>query len=70
MNINKIKASIKDLKGQRVSLIVNLGRNKEEFYEGILENIYPFLFTVKVKDQIKSFTYSDVLTKDVIIKKL
>ena len=70
MNIREIKSHIKELVGKRVSLIVNLGRNKEEFYEGIVKDVYPFLFTVQISELTKSFTYSDVLTKDVIIKRI
>ena len=68
MNIEKIKKQIMDLKGKEVSLLVNLGRNKEDNYVGIIDNVYPKLFTVKVGEMIKSFSYSDVLTKDVVIK--
>ena len=70
MNIEKIKHQILDLKGKEVSLLVNLGRNKEETYVGTIENVYPKLFTVKVDNIIKSFSYSDVLTKTIVIKKI
>lgn len=68
MNIEKIKEQILDLKGKEVSLLVNLGRNKEETYVGTIENVYPKLFIVKVDNIIKSFSYSDVLTKTIVIK--
>ena len=68
--INKIKSSIKSLIGERVSLQINMGRNKEDFCEGVVSEVYPFVFTVKVGDLVKSFSYNDVLTKDVIIRKI
>jgi len=68
MNTTKVKEMIKDLIGKEVSLKVNVGRNKFEYYVGTIENIYPAIFTVKVDSLVKSFTYSDVLTKSVKIK--
>lgn len=70
MNINKIKEDIKKLVGTRISILVNVGRNKEESFEGVLINTYPSLFTVKVGELTKSFSYSDVMIKDVVIKKI
>ena len=68
--INKIKNNIKSLIGERVSLQINMGRNKEDFCEGIVMEMYPYIFTVKVGNLVKSFSYNDVLTKDVIIRKI
>jgi len=68
MNINKIKLMMTSLKGKDVKIRVNVGRNKYEYYEGIIDEIYTNLFTLKVKDLTKSFTFSDVLTKTVQIK--
>jgi len=65
LNIDNVKKEINSYKGQNVSLTVNLGRNKICYYLGIVEDIYPSLFTVAVKDgqNIKkhSYSYSDVL---------
>ncbi len=68
MNIEKIKLMINSLIGKEVYVKVNVGRNKYEYYEGKVENIYNNLFTVNVDSIIKSFTFSDVLTKDVQLK--
>ena len=68
MNIEKIKLMINSLIGKEVYVKVNVGRNKYEHYEGKVENIYNNLFTVNVDSIIKSFTFSDVLTKDVQLK--
>ena len=59
---------INSLIGKEVYVKVNVGRNKYEYYEGKVENIYNNLFTVNVDSIIKSFTFSDVLTKDVQLK--
>lgn len=56
------------LRGKDVFVKVNVGRNKYEYYEGRIENVYNNIFTVRVFELIKSFTFSDVLTKDVQLK--
>ncbi len=62
MNINKIKDQIKELKGEKLKIKINLGRNKYEYLEGIIDKIHPNIFTIKTNKGIKSFTYSDIAT--------
>ena len=40
----------------------------DEYIEGIINGIYPFLFTIKTKNETKSFSYSDILTKNIVLK--
>lgn len=65
LNIDNIKREINSYKGQYVNLTVNLGRNKICNYSGKVEDIYPSLFTVAVRDgenfKKHSYSYSDVL---------
>lgn len=68
MSIEKIKIMISSLKGKDVYVKVNVGRNKYEYYEGKIEDVYNNLFTVRANELVKSFTFSDVLTKDVRLK--
>ncbi len=68
MNIDKIKLKINSLKGKEVFVKVNIGRNKYEYYDGVIDDISNNLFTVRVDNLIKSFTFSDILTKDVQLK--
>ena len=69
MNIDKIKNKILEVKNEKLKIKVNIGRNKYEYYEGIIKDIYPNLFTVLTDKGIKSWTYSDVATKTVILSK-
>ena len=69
MNINKIKNQLLSLKGEKLKVKINLGRNKHEYYEGIIDNLYTNIFTIKTNKGIKSFSYSDVVIKNVIISK-
>lgn len=69
MNIDNIIKKIIELEGKKLKIKVNLGRNKSEYYEGYIEKIYPNIFTIKTQTGIKSYSYSDVATKVVIISK-
>lgn len=65
LNIDSVKNEICSYRGQSVNLTVNLGRNKICYFSGIVEDLYPSLFTVNVKDgdnyRKHSYSYSDVL---------
>ena len=69
MNIDIIKNKIINLKNIKLKLKVNLGRNKYEYLEGKIDNIFPNIFTVSTNKGVKSFSYSDVATKIVSISK-
>ena len=69
MNIQIIKDRLIKLKNNKIKLKVSLGRNKYEYYEGYIDKLHPNLFTIVTKNTIKSFSYSDVLIKNVIISK-
>ena len=57
---------VRALTGLRVKLKVNRGRNKIELIEGVLENAYPNIFTVrKASGEVSSFSYADVISKNV-----
>lgn len=65
--LGEIKNMVSSLKGKKVKLLVDVGRNKLEEYEGIVENTYNNIWTLKTESDIKSFSYSDILIKNVII---
>ena len=69
MNIDLIKNKIIGLKNNKLKIKVNLGRNKYEYLEGEIDRIHPNIFTIKTNNKIKSFSYSDIITKSVIITK-
>ena len=70
-NLNEIKEKILSIKGKSVDISINHGRKKISNYSGVVENIYPSVFTIKIvgDDQLKNVTcsYSDVLCGDVRI---
>ena len=68
--IDEIREEIEKHLNNNVVLKVYVGRNKYEIYEGTIKEVYPSLFLVKLKNEIKTFTYSDILTKSVVVKYL
>lgn len=72
-DLNKIKSGISDNIGNKVKLKSKQGRKQIIVREGVIENTYPSIFTVKLDEQNDvptsrrrvSYSYTDVLTKAV-----
>ena len=71
LNLIDVKNRILNIKGKNVDISVNRGRKKVDKYNGMVETIYPSVFTVKIfsDESLKNITcsYSDVLCGDVKI---
>ena len=68
MTIDMIKNELNGHLGKEINIKYNLGRNKFEKYNVILKELYDYIFLVENdKGMIKSFTYSDVITKTIKI---
>lgn len=68
MTINKIREDILSNINKSVKIIYNGARNRKEEYNGIIKEVYNYIFIVKLDtDEVKSFSYSDVLTNTVQI---
>lgn len=66
MIINNIKGLICENIGSKVHILVYGSRNKNEEYYGYIKEAYDKVFIVQLKnDDIKSFSYVDLLTKSV-----
>jgi uncharacterized protein Veg len=66
MNIAKIRENLEVQKGKLIHFKYNGARNQIEEFNGVIENIYPAIFTIRLNEEnnkLKSFTYSDVLTE-------
>ncbi len=69
----KIKSSLSDNVGHKVRLRAKHGRKQIIVREGVIENTYPSIFTIKLDTQndipsskrTVSYSYADVLTKTV-----
>ncbi len=70
-DVSKVRKEIISHVGSRVKIRANRGRNKMDITEGIISETYPSIFLVKIDDsqsdtvKTMSFSYADVLTKDV-----
>ncbi len=70
MNIQKIKNNLESSKGKKLCFKFNGSRNQIEEFTGTIENTYNYVFLVKVdndNEQIRSFSYTDVLTESLEI---
>ena len=71
--LEDIKQAVLSLKGEEVKLYINRGRRKILRFEGIIDNVYTSVFTVKDKitsTSTHTYSYSDVLCGEVKISKL
>ena len=69
-DIRKVRASVHQQCGKKVMIQLDRGRNK-----GVIQNAYPSVFTILVNDereenppQLLSFSYSDIITRDIRMK--
>ncbi len=70
-DIKKVRLSVDRNIGSKVKIRSNRGRHKIDVTEGVIRQTYPSIFLVEVENKIDdtiqtiSFSYTDVLTKDV-----
>lgn len=71
-DINRVRASVRQQCGNRVMIQLDRGRNKVDVQKGIIQNAYPSVFTILVNDeeqenppQLLSFSYTDIITRDI-----
>lgn len=70
-DLNKVRQAVISHVGSRVKVKANKGRHKVDVTEGVISETYPSIFLVTIDSTIEetartvSFSYTDVLTKDV-----
>lgn len=74
-SINKVRASVLQQLGSKVMIQLDRGRHRFDIQEGVIQGAYPCVFTILVNDEkeenppkLLSFSYADVLTKDIRMK--
>jgi len=69
MTLQEIKEKVNNNIGNDVIIKYNMGRNKIEKYNVKIKETYKNLFIVETNNnkEIKSFTYTDVMTKTIKI---
>ena len=69
MTIESVKQELIKHVGKNVKIKNNLGRNKYESYHATIKKLYDYIFVVENENkQIKSFTYTDIITKIIKIE--
>jgi len=65
LNKSKIKTMIEQLKGKIIKFKYNGARNQIEEFDGIIENTYNSIFTIRINNslEIKSFSYNDIINE-------
>ena len=61
-NLSVAVERVKNLKGIDLKLLINRGRNRFIRVDGVIEDLYPNVFTVKTEDahtKILTLTYAD-----------
>ena len=72
-NVGNVRSAVKKHIGSKVVIRCNMGRHKVNVTEGVIKETYPSIFLITVKNEIEntsqtvSYSYTDVLTKDVQI---
>lgn len=70
MSLEVLKNQVEENIGKKVVVKADKGRNKIITKTGVIENVFPSLFTIKITNEFEqertiSFTYSDLLTSTV-----
>ena len=66
MTLQEIKTKVNENIGNNVTIKYNMGRNKIEKYNVKIKETYKNIFIVETnKTEIKSFTYTDIMTKTI-----
>lgn len=69
--LSSVKEQIANLKGAEIEMSINRGRKKFDIVSATIADVYPSVFTVKIKgvnQTVQTFSYFDVLCGNVIIQ--
>ena len=74
-DLNRVRASVLQQCGSKVKIQLDRGRNNVDIQEGVIQNAYPSVFTILIDDerdenppQLLSFSYTDIITRDIRMK--
>jgi uncharacterized protein Veg len=70
-DVNKVRNAVISQMGKKVKVRINRGRHKVDVTEGVISETYPSIFLIKIQEtkdtpvRIVSYSYTDILTRDV-----
>jgi len=65
--IEDIRKDMKKNIGKRVKIITRCCRNKSDVFVGVISGVYPNIFTITDGNDTKSFSFSEILIKDITL---
>ena len=65
LDLNRVRQSIKNQIGSKIKISANRGRHKFVTAKGVITQTYPNIFLVELENKTVSFSYQDVITRDV-----
>ena len=65
-----IKNTLNELKNKDVVIVINEGRSRKRKEIGKITGVYNRIFTILINNQLMSFSYSDLINKTIILKKV
>jgi len=65
--IEDIRNDMKKNIGKRVKIVTKCCRNKSDVFVGIINGVYPNIFTISDGTETKSFSFSELLIKDITL---
>lgn len=67
MNPYVIRENLQRHKGERIQVKIYGMRNKNDSFIGVLKDIYPQIFTIQAGGTLRSFSYSEIINKEVVL---
>lgn len=68
-SIEEVKKSIEAMRGRSLSVSVNKGRKKTVRLNGVIEDMFPSVFTFRAeRGDTVSFSYSDVICGEIVLE--
>ena len=67
MNVSDIKEEIESLVNKQIMIKVSGSRSRNQMFKGVVNQVYPNIFTVIVEGNNMIYTYADVAIGDVKI---
>jgi len=67
MMIEDIRNNMKKNIGKRVKIVTKCCRNKSDVFVGVINGVYPNIFTISDGSETKSFSFSELLIKDITL---
>lgn len=67
MMIEDIRNDMKKNIGKQVKIVTKCCRNKSDVFVGVINGVYPNIFTISDGNETKSFSFSELLIKDITL---